>query len=149
MRNIEFRGQSVKNKEWVYGDLVRIPKDLGSYSEPPSLELKTCITDKNSLSKNPIEVIPETVGQFISRLNKNKEKIWEGDIVRYKFWTGEMRSQDDEKYEQHISEIVFKDGQFSPRPRIDECDDCWYSWGYYDFEKIGNIFENPELLEEK
>ncbi len=141
MRDIEFRGQSV-NGEWHEGLLS---KSQGLSGQPP----KGCYISSKVGMPWAYQVIPETVGQFISRLNKNKEKIWEGDIVRYKFWTGEMRSQDDEKYEQHISEIVFKDGQFSPRPRIDECDDCWYSWGYYDFEKIGNIFENPELLEEQ
>ena len=81
-RIIKFRGKRVDNGEWVYGDLVRIPKEIGGYNEPPSLELRTCITNINFLSRNPVDVIPETVGQYTGLTDKDGvDKIYERDII--------------------------------------------------------------------
>ena len=134
MRNIEFRGQSVKNKEWVYGDLVRIPKDLGSYSEPPSLELKTCITDKNSLSKNPIEVIPETVGQYTGLEDKDDIKGYRNDI-----WFDGLNN--------YLVKWINETACFKLKGIKINYE---YSMAHFkEGEIVGNSFSNPELLEEQ
>lgn len=79
IRIIEFRGQRADTKEWVYGDLVRMPLDAGDYNNPPSQELKWFITDTHCLTHKWTEVIPETVGMFTGLLDKNNNKIFEGD----------------------------------------------------------------------
>jgi hypothetical protein len=72
MRPIEFRGLRSDGQGWVYGDLVHDAFDGTSKMIPVG------IRNKNSY---PIEVLPETVGQFIGVTDKNKVKVFEGDKV--------------------------------------------------------------------
>ena len=48
--------------------------------------------------------------------------------------------------EQRKAVVTFENGKFSPSPTRCDCDDFWYSWAFDDFEVIGNIYDNPELL---
>lgn len=63
MTNRQFRGIKLDGSGWVYGDLIRLPKDSGGYNEPSSQELTTFITNSHVLTHEFIEVIPESVGQ--------------------------------------------------------------------------------------
>ena len=75
--------------------------------------------------------------------DKNNKPIYEGDIVKYKTWTGSY----DGTTEEHQTQVQFKDGAYYPRYIDDECEDSWYSFKVYDLEVIGNIFEHKHLLE--
>ena len=82
--------------------------------------------------------------QWYTGLNdKNNKPIYEGDIVKYKTWTGSY----DGATEQHQTQVQFKDGAYYPRYIDDECEDSWYSFKVYDLEVIGNVFETPHLDE--
>ena len=74
IREIEFRGKSKLNKEWLFGDLLR----LGGNRTP-------CIfSDKDSIryfnTDNSV-VIPETIGQLWA--TKDNTKFYEGDIISF------------------------------------------------------------------
>jgi len=74
---------------------------------------------------------------FTGLVDKNGKEIWEGDIlVKFcpccsKDLTGEFTE---------IKEMIFKDGKFVLK-------DANYHYDLNRYEVIGNIYENPELLE--
>ena len=72
-----FRGKEKDSGKWIYGDLRHISDGHGGYI--------LCIVDNTSGKNNDVtgvEVIPETVGMFIMLTDKNRTKIFEGDIVK-------------------------------------------------------------------
>ena len=126
MREILFRGKT-KDGKWVVGNGIIQGVDHISYARWVDI----------SNDKIRYEVIPETVGQFTGLTDKNGKKIFEGDIVRFSH----------EAYdEDFIGAVIF-----------DECEsgfilkngDGWVGFSYIGecYEVIGNIHDNPELLE--
>mgnify|MGYP002711153993 CR=1 FL=1 len=76
------------------------------------------------------EIRPETLCRFTGLCDKNGKKIWENDILRYE-WDGKTRI-DIVKYQPPIF-------TYSNSMR----------WSLDQDEVIGNIFDNPELLQEE
>jgi len=72
MRDIKFRGKSIDNGEWVYGDLL-----IQKFSE--QCLIRTYDTELQEYVFH--EVSPETVGQYIEFKDRNEKEIYEGDIV--------------------------------------------------------------------
>lgn len=138
MREILFRGKRIDNGEWIYG-MPWIFKD------------KSCICPWNEgmckydTGYYPVEVIPETVGQYTGLTDKNKTKIFEGDIVfvgknKIPLYIEFTDSQKDSPY------LSFSWNCRLPNKPLYlhrlENDSSLY-------EVIGNIHDNPELLEVK
>lgn len=101
------------------------------------------------------EVIPETVGQLTGQLDKNKKEIWEGDIVRVGILSPNYIGSHPEPY--YVDTVcIYKEGAFLYK-RISPFDKKKLSrnWTYkpmhrydiYSTGVIGNIHDNPELLE--
>jgi uncharacterized phage protein (TIGR01671 family) len=121
MREILFRGKIIDNGEWVYGFYF--------HQKNTPIEGYFIIGSKGFLER----VIPETVGQFTGLTDKNGVKIFEGDIVTSKFWNPQNYK------------VIFQDGEFSFT--TDDLQPYTNSIHYLnDFEVIGNIHDNPELL---
>lgn len=127
MREILFRGKSVTDGRWVFGNLF----DFG--------DCKTITTVKDFSIIDSCEVIPETIGQCTGLKDKNNVDAFEGDIVVC-----------NQSGSYGISVIIYDNSAFYVMPlngNILECTlwDYWYN--DWDIEVIGNIHDNPELLE--
>lgn len=130
MREILFKGKRVDNGEWTEGDLIQ-SRDK-TYIHPKANSFRVSET---GLSKLIVlrEVIPETVGEYTGLTDKNGKKIFEGDFIRSNSERGYI--------EYYPNDCAF-----------DVVDDHGFYWlisEMSNIEVIGNIHDNPELLEEK
>lgn len=129
MREILFRGKRTGDGQWVYG----------YYFAKPILE-KHFI----EIGEEQFLVNRETVGQYTGLVDKNGTRIFEGDIVKYSV-----------KYGGRIAVVNFSTrGCFCCKTYIPErlnrnnpAIDIVLADSKNEIEVIGNIHNNPELLE--
>ena len=147
MREILFRGKRPHWESWVEGFYIHVPSGRMDKNEHLIQTVK-----KDGRLDILHEVYPDTVGQFTGLVDKHGKKIFEGDLFR-------------DESEDLTAVVIFKDGCFRlewhgitgtwTESGFDECGggygitecepvDYWY---VHDMEVIGNIHDNPELLE--
>lgn len=144
MREIEFRGKRIEDDKWIYGYYWYVEEH---YANPIENKIHF-IKSKNNGIDYGIDI--ETLGQYTGLKDKNGTKIFEGDVF-------------EEERDEIRGVVVFENGAFKIK---------WYGiktvlkeygyddggWGeietesfdmYYvdKMEVIGNIHDNPELLE--
>ena len=82
----------------------------------------------------------ETLCQCTCKEDINKKLIWEHDIVKIKYI-------DNCEMHEDIVAVEWDEYGFSPFTWQYNCDGCVLSTEITSIEVIGNIFDNPELLE--
>lgn len=132
MREILFRGKRTDNGEWVEGSLV-IRESI------PYIRF-----EKPGVWFDDQEVIPETVGQYTGLEDRNGKKIFEGDVFEH----GGSTFCEPERFE-----VGYLDASFCHR-NVTKQSKYWDSFADGEFglcgewcTVIGNIHDNPELLE--
>lgn len=126
MREILFRAKRnkkyCKEQNWTYG--------------VPFIDHEGDCIFKTSSSEYVVD--PETVGQFTGLTDKNGKRIFEGDIVKGLFL-----------FERSVNAVVtFQDGAFGLewyRGNV-KTFNAFTSVCNVEYEVIGNIHDNPELL---
>lgn len=134
-REILFRGKRIDTGEWIEGWYCK-----QVFSRWP---LKSCIIPSQLAEAGEIShfaIIPETVGPFTGLTDKNGRKIFEGDII-----------------EAHLDElfpdlattliVVWSNYGWFGRDMEGNVDSLEREWVSDFFEIIGNIHDNPEMLE--
>lgn len=164
MREILFRGKTF-NDEWVEGALVK-------WSKAHSIIRRY---GSDTIGLYEYSVISKTVGQYTGLTDKNGRKIFEGDIVRYYHHKKSLVPVTDIKPEEdhygrdeesglplayRTTKIIRYKGHVELDPILgmtinlkNRCE-WWRNLNYEDdsinsdrLEIIGNIHDNPELLE--
>lgn len=135
MREILFRGKSAKDGKWFTGQLLSFKSPVSE--KELNIIVEGCEWDDFNEWCNigrRAKVVPETVGQYTGFTDKNGKKIFEGDIIRKtnggrnpKIFIANIRT------DFRVNEEVY----YGPCERfIESCE----------YEIIGNIHDNPELL---
>ena len=138
MREILFRGKRTDNGEWVEGFLLK-ECNYATCSWNLAIEYKTDRFGK--FAYDVAEINPETVGQFTGLTDKNGKKIFEGDIIKIPDDYDEFGINAGEIYE-----VYFAFGGFRLKPKYSKAKGFWLE-DDKTVEVIGNIHDNPELLE--
>ena len=138
MREILFRGKRMDNGEWVEGYYV---KALDMYDKEIHTIFDTATTFYSFGETSGFELIdPETICQYTGLIDKNGKKIWEGDI---------LEAHLDEFFPDDVTreKVIWHENGW--RTQETGCDDKEYldEFDAENFEVVGNLYDNPELLE--
>lgn len=137
MREILFRGKRADNGEWVYG--VPIKKALaGSHDGYYPKIIPECDGRHQTIYSTAIK--EETLGQYTGLTDKNGTKIFEGDILKTKY--GRLCKVE------WVSSPCDVCWDLTPIETKHEYADEYDLWRSINLEVIGNVHDNPELLEE-
>lgn len=142
MRESCFRGKRIPHGEWVEG----------------SLHIEWGETDKDGNRERDYRILgmrgecdyidPDTVGEFSGKRDKNDRRIFEGDIGRYRQTDGAKRNGTSILC---TGKVIYNTETASYAVESRDEAGCRY-FDYFpikDFEVIGNIYDNPEMLKQE
>lgn len=146
-----YRAKRTDNGEWIIGNLV--------YSENASIGYEYMIMPTQIIG-NWSTVLKDTICQCTGLKDKNGKLIWENDIVRFKHekfdfndglepWERTCLPNKKEYERNYTVEFCNTSTHYGLRFRNGS---IWFmvhrmTIVMHDVEVIGNIFDNPELLE--
>lgn len=122
MRDYLFRGKSKTTGKWFYGVPVKTGKEV------------FIITKWTLYGFLREKVIPETVGQWTGEVDKYEKKIFEGDSIKFKSWPART--------------VVWRD-KYLAGYSLGGTDLWLMGYDLQYMEIIGNVHDNPELMEGK
>ena len=139
MREILFRGKRVDNGEWVKGTYLHLITGHDYICDGSTVDFDD--------THYRYKVSSKTVGQYTGLTDKNGNKIFEGDIVDVEYdinYTGVAA------HRIGSFSVVFKKGCFM-KDKITKVNEEKGLYHFIPSDKcavIGNIHDNPELLEQ-
>ncbi len=161
-REILFKAKRKDNGKWVEGYYIyhirRTICPIGD-SVKPEDEQHVIMQDDFSDWNMPrgtlvYEIDPGTLCQFTGLTDKNGKKIWENDILRYSYdYDGSPFLKDGEEIKYRAGAVFWSEWRGSwavcgrGNKKCTNNDVFKYNRNPNRTEVIGNIFDNPELLE--
>ncbi|MBC1752569.1 YopX family protein [Listeria seeligeri] len=139
MRPIEFRAQNI-NGAWVFGNFNILKEKLGNVTVGN-------VTAGSYISNSAgapfaYKVRPETVSQFTGLTDENGKKIFEGDIVEII----EIDAFGNLDWNRLKGKVIFLEGAWLVTDSGSFAIPLWSEVN--EIEIVGNMYVNPELLEE-
>ena len=128
MREILFKAKRISDGEWVEGYYVE---------QYGSTQIYLLDDDSREYEFDCVHIDKNTLCQYTGLTDKNGNKIWENDVVKCQGFIGRIGWN---KTHLAYTILVSVDGNM----RYFYIDESLSS----DIEVIGNIFDNPELMEE-
>lgn len=141
-----FKAKRIGNGEWEIGSLIILPN--GKYeiangcANPPDSDpmWKSCVITHL--------VNPSTICQCTGLKDKNGNLIWENDIVNGSINRGAAFYRCLVLWNERKARFDVRAMGCNFPMTLDECTDD-ISMSGFEYEAVGNVFDNPELLEEK
>lgn len=147
-REILFKAKRIDNGEWVEGQYVYITNPLTEDGKP----IKHLICNGTNIFNDLID--PVTLCQYTGLTDKDGEKIWENDILRYSYdYDGSPFLKDGEEIKYRVGAVFWSEWRGSwavcgrGNKKCTNNDVFKYNRNPNRTEVIGNIFDDPELLE--
>lgn len=144
MREILFRGKRIDNGEWVYGQYAFLLNARTEDGEP----IKHMIVDGTPFGQT---VDQSTVGQYTGLTDKNGARVFEEDILQIAKKSDTLGTYFFPPVQYPINVVVKWDlcawvweVQGKEGPYYIHFPDAWC---HYECKVIGNIHDNPEMLE--
>ena len=135
MREILFKAKRIGDDGWVEGYYQKRHNFLGNE------EHLIFHVDSHTVWEYT-EINPETLCQFTGLCDKNGKRIWENDILMAHLDESYPEDAAYETVEWGVAGWVMHEANSIDRQYIDEFD-------LEHYEVVGNIFDNPELLQEE
>ena len=120
-----FRGKRIDNGEWVIGAVLFHDDATTIFNQHPA-----------DGSLQGFEVNIKTICQCTGLKDKNGKLIWENDVIRCNYETSIVKWEKSEWRIKWIDEAVWRRDL-----------DYWVNESKREVNVVGNIFDNPELLE--
>lgn len=147
-REILFKAKRKDNGEWVEGQYVYITNPLTEDGKP----IKHLICNGTNIFNDLID--SDTLCQYTGLTDKDGKKIWENDILRYSYdYDGSPFLKDGEEIKYRVGAVFWSEWRGSwavcgrGNKKCTNNDVFKYNRNPNRAEVIGNIFDNPELLE--
>ena len=137
MRKINFRGRHLCG-QWYYGNLIVRETDSPVLETPQAYK---CVMIGDIEDGSAEEVEEETIGQFTGLLDKNNKEIYEGYILKV-YYCGKSKVFGVVRFYEarfYIDDEFMRNEHKAKVPMAE-------LFSRYQFEIIGNIHDNPELL---
>lgn len=149
MREILFRGKRLDNGEWYYGSYLFLhiaSVDWTGAKRRNPEDVHYIVNDQDI----NYAVYPSTVGQYTGLKDKNRKRIFEGDILHIAKISDGLGGYYQRPFDYHVNVVVKWDLCAWMWETL--CEDKRYisfpdAWCHYECEVIGNIHDNPGLLD--
>ena len=138
MRQIKFRAQEIASNKWLYGDLRHHKDDV-------------CIFEQGGMKGEQVK--RDTIGQFTGLTDEFDREVYEGDIIMLD-GSPEMGARVVVFYEESFNIATRKEYDCllqGAHPYLNDYAhmDCLNTWSNSGLVRVvGNIYDNPELLED-
>lgn len=147
-----FKAKRKDDGEWVIGNRIDdgVTGQVFIHAVGNSVNESDKVGEEGCLQFVAFEVAPSTICQCTGLKDKNGNLIWENDIVKDLFSDvcaqikyGSYQNCFDSTKAEHVGFYVCWSDKYTKRYRKD----LGYWINMVDAEVVGNVFDNPELLE--